>query len=213
LKIATASLVDDYPTADWRTFIQFFKNHHDGRNEVAAPAIFLGQPQSASVSSMMGPEILGKLVDGHARALVLYARQWCAAPEDVVQEAFVKLVAQNPAPVQIVPWLNRVVRNAAISAARAEQRRRRHESAAAERSQSWFENSDEAAIDAQSAAQALKTLPLEEREVITLRLWGGLTFEEIGQVAGCSSSTAQRWYVAGLESLRERLHVHVRTSS
>ena len=40
----------------------------------------------------MGPEQLGELVDRHAAALVLYARQWCACPEDVVQTAFLKLV-------------------------------------------------------------------------------------------------------------------------
>ena len=34
---------------------------------------------------MMGPELLGRLFDDHAAALVLYARQWCATPEDVVQ--------------------------------------------------------------------------------------------------------------------------------
>ncbi|HZT78720.1 MAG TPA: hypothetical protein VFA26_00740 [Gemmataceae bacterium] len=46
----------------------------------------------------MGPEQLGRLIDQHAAALVLYARQWCAAPEDVVQEALVKLVRQRKPP-------------------------------------------------------------------------------------------------------------------
>ena len=36
---------------------------------------------------MMGPELLAQLVSQHATALVLYAGQWCDAPEDVVQEA------------------------------------------------------------------------------------------------------------------------------
>jgi len=36
----------------------------------------------------MDPTFLGRLIDRHAAALVLYARQWCAAPEDVVQDAF-----------------------------------------------------------------------------------------------------------------------------
>src|SRR5437667_425569 len=31
---------------------------------------------------------LADLIDGHAAALVLFARQWCAAPEDVVRDAF-----------------------------------------------------------------------------------------------------------------------------
>jgi RNA polymerase sigma-70 factor (ECF subfamily) len=50
-------------------------------------------------------------------------------------------------------------------------------------------------------------LPLDEREVIVAHLWGGLTFEQIAAVAGCSSSTAHRRYAAGLSALRERLHV------
>jgi RNA polymerase sigma-70 factor (ECF subfamily) len=160
---------------------------------------------------MMGPEILGELVDQHGRALVLYARQWCGAPEDVVQEAFLKMVTYRPSPNKVVPWLYRVVRNAAISASRAERRRRRHEAAAAEYVLPFFEPSEETLLDGRTVAQSLQSLPAEPREAITLHLWGGLTFEEIAEVAGCSSSTAHRWYLAGLDLLRERLRVHVRT--
>jgi len=158
---------------------------------------------------MMGPEQLGQLVDRHAAALALYARQWCATPEAVVQEAFLKLVRQQPAPRSVGPWLYRVVRNGAISVARSEKRRRRYETAAAEELPAWFESAEGTGLDGETAAAALRNLTPEERETITLHLWGGLTFEEIAQVAECSSSTAHRWYAAGLEALRERLHVHV----
>jgi RNA polymerase sigma factor (sigma-70 family) len=155
----------------------------------------------------MGPEHLGRLVDEHAAALVLYARQWCATAEDVVQDAFLKLVAQQPAPEHVVPWLYRVVRNAAVSAARAERRRRRHETAAADQAPRWFAAAEATALDIAAATNALQALPIEQREVIVAHLWGGLTFEQIAEVAGCSSSTAHRWYAAGLAALRERLHV------
>ena len=156
---------------------------------------------------MMGPEHLGRLVDEHAAALVLYARQWCQAPEDVVQEAFLKLVVQKTAPANPVPWLYRVVRNGAISAARSAQRRRGHEAAAAARAPPWFTPSTGHGLDGETAAAALQTLPVEQREVIVAHLWGGLTFEQIGELAGTSSSTAHRWYLAGLAALRERLGV------
>src|SRR5947209_3302964 len=81
---------------------------------------------------MMDPTVLGQLVDEHAAALELYARQWCAAPDDVVQEAFLKLVTQSHTPRKVIPWLFRVVRNQAISVARSAQRRRKHETRAAE---------------------------------------------------------------------------------
>jgi RNA polymerase sigma-70 factor (ECF subfamily) len=156
---------------------------------------------------MMGPEILGRLVDDHAAALVLYARQWCSAPEDVVQEAFVKLVNQDPAPTTPLAWLYRVVRNGALIAARKDQRRRRHEAAVAAQTPGWFVPTEAPGLDGAAAAAALATLPIEQREVIVARLWGGLSFDQIAELAGSSSSSVHRWYVAGLASLRERLHV------
>src|SRR5437016_4539861 len=128
----------------------------------------------------MGPEHLGQLIDKHAAALTLFARQWCATPEDVVQEAFIKLVAQQKPPDNAIPWLYRVVRNGAISATRSAQRRRRHETAAALRTSIWFEPSGSETIDPETAAETLQKLPLEQREVIVAHLWGRLTFAEIG---------------------------------
>jgi RNA polymerase sigma-70 factor (ECF subfamily) len=155
---------------------------------------------------MMSPESLGQLVDAQAAALVLYARPWCAAPEDVVQEAFVKLAAQRPPPDNPVAWLYRVVRNGAISAGRAERRRLRHETAAA-RSCDWFQPATDSDLDAEVVTAALQRLPPEQRETVIAHLWGGLTFEQIGELAGVSSSTAHRRYLTALAVLRERLRV------
>ncbi len=153
----------------------------------------------------MGPETLARLVDDHAAALVLYARQWCAAPEDVVQEAFIKLVRQSKPPMNPLPWLYRVVRNGALTALRTERRRRQHEAVAANRNPGWFIPTEAPGLDGVQAAAALEALPVEQREVIVARLWGGLTFEQIADLAGASSSSVHRWYVAGLANLRERL--------
>jgi RNA polymerase sigma factor (sigma-70 family) len=149
--------------------------------------------------------LLGQLIDKHSAALTQYARQWAVAPEDVVQEAFLKLAAQSSTPNPVLPWLYRVVRNLAISAARSEQRRRRHESQAVKRQANWFEPQFDTALDAAQVTEELKRLPPEEREVIMLHIWSGLSFVEIGEVLGCASSSAYRWYVAGLEQLKERI--------
>ena len=157
--------------------------------------------------TVMGPHLLAKVIDAHAAALTLYARQWCRAPEDVVQEAFVKLAAVGTLPDNVVGWLYRVVRNAAISAGRAARRRQRHETEAASRRPDWFVPNDGIGLDARSAAAALDALPDEQRETIVAHLWGGLTFEQIGELTGVSSSTAHRRYLAALEALRRRLRV------
>src|SRR5438309_7767711 len=94
---------------------------------------------------------LADLIDAHAAALVLFARQWSAAPEDVVQETFCKLVVQARPPDDPVAWLYRVVRNAAIDAGKADRRRQRREAAVA-RPVLWF---DEVAVDGLEAATAV----------------------------------------------------------
>jgi RNA polymerase sigma-70 factor (ECF subfamily) len=104
-----------------------------------------------------------------------------------------------------MPWLYRVVRNGAISAGRGARRRQAHETAAAQQAGVWFDGGEDVRIDAELAARCLEALPLEQREVIVARLWGGLSFQEIGELVGTSSSTAHRWYEAGLQALRERL--------
>jgi RNA polymerase sigma-70 factor (ECF subfamily) len=159
----------------------------------------------------MDSDRLGRLIDQHAAALELYARQWCEAAEDVVQEAFLKLARQPRPPESPAAWLFRAVRNGAINAAVAARRRRRHESEAATGGRGWFHASvDESVshpIDPDVAQDELQHLPLDQREVIVAHLWGGLTFEQIGKISGTSSSGAHRLYAAGLSALRERLGV------
>lgn len=154
----------------------------------------------------MDSELLGQLVDQHARNLELYARQWTSATDDVVQEAFVALASQRAQPTDPVAWLYRAVRNAAINAAQAARRRRRHEHNATARTL-WFTHHPSQAIDAEEAESALRGLSETQREVIVAHLWGGLRFDQIAELTGLSSSTAHRQYQAGLSILRERLGV------
>lgn len=147
---------------------------------------------------------LGELIDGHAAALQLFARSWCAAPEDVVQEAFCKLAAEQTWPDDPVAWLYRVVRNRAIDAGRSARRRVKREALAA-RPVRWFEETNLDGLDAVQAVAALERLSVEHREIITARLWGGRTLEECARLAGCSVTTAHRRYEAGLALLREML--------
>jgi RNA polymerase sigma-70 factor (ECF subfamily) len=149
------------------------------------------------------PELLGRIFDEHASALVLYARQWSDRPEDIVQDAFVALARQRWRPDRVVPWLYRVVRNASIAEARSD-RRRRHREALVSGTEGWFAAADDR-IDAAEATRLLADLTLEEREVIVARVWGELTFEEIARLQACSLTTAHRRYVAGLARLQERL--------
>jgi RNA polymerase sigma-70 factor (ECF subfamily) len=139
----------------------------------------------------MTPHEFARLLDCHGPPLVLYARQWCGIPEDVVQEAFLALLGLRKPPRDAVPWLYRVVRNRAIDASRMADRRGRREAAVGSR-RPWFAEPEADGLKADDAVAALERLQADEREVIVARLWGGLKFEQIAEVAGCSPSTAFR---------------------
>jgi RNA polymerase sigma-70 factor (ECF subfamily) len=161
---------------------------------------------------MMTPHELAGMIDAHAASLILFARQWCAAPDDVVQEAFIKLSTLREPPRDATAWLYRVVRNAALDAAKCERRRLRREQAVA-RPVQWFVEREVEGLDAAAAVAAMERLPLEQREVIVARLWGGLSFEQIAEIAGCSASSAFRRFSAGINALRRELGVPCPTPS
>lgn len=149
------------------------------------------------------PEIVGRLFDEHAEALVLFARQWLPNPEDVVQDAFVKLARLHQPPENVVSWLYKVVRNGAVDAARRAYRRLKRERYASNR-EAWFDSTDDS-IDAQTATKLLNELDPNLREIVVARIWGELTFDEIARIAGVSLATARRRYLEGLAVLQERI--------
>ncbi len=150
---------------------------------------------------------VGRIFDAHARALVLYARQWLddGGARDAVQEAFVRLLRREDSPPNMLAWLYRTVRSAAIDSLRSEQRRQRREREVAAQRSMWFEPRPENAIDAAAAQTALATVPEKQREVVVLRLWSGLTLAEIAEACEASVSTIFGRYRAGLAAVRKRL--------
>jgi RNA polymerase sigma-70 factor (ECF subfamily) len=148
-------------------------------------------------------QLLAELLNCHGAALKLYARQWCHAPDDVVQQAFIDLAACRDLPGNCVAWLFVAVRRRAISRGRSDRRRQQHEEAAAAQ---WFQRSRQQQAAAEIAAEALAELSLGDREIVIAHWWGRLTFEEIAQLVGTSSSSAQRRFEAAMNRLREKLN-------
>jgi RNA polymerase sigma-70 factor (ECF subfamily) len=167
---------------------------------------------------MTDPSKLASWFEAYAAALVLYARQWVgdrARAEDVVQEVFVRLMAQSCEPPNVRAWLHASVRHAAIDEARASDRRRRREetAAAARPTSGWFDPKPDDLIDAQAAEQALQSLPPRQREVVLLRLWSGMTLSEVSQVTGLAVSTAHDEYRRGLDAIRRAMEDRCTTKS
>ncbi|HEX3599288.1 MAG TPA: sigma-70 family RNA polymerase sigma factor [Lacipirellulaceae bacterium] len=166
---------------------------------------------------MNGPinaELLGRLLDEHGAALALYASQWTDSPDDCVQEALVELARQPQKPRHVAAWLYRVVKNRALNAARGARRRREREARVmAER---FIANQQSAAFDrddSRAAIEALEQLDLSERELVVMRIWGGLKYEEIAEALAISISSAHRQYAWALVKLRKILETPCSTNT
>jgi RNA polymerase sigma-70 factor (ECF subfamily) len=159
---------------------------------------------------MNDPSQAAKEVMVHASRLALYARQWLTDGhvEDVVQEALAALLSQRKCPDDPVAWMYAAVRNGAIDRLRAGARRRKREERVASERREWFDDSVESALDAQTAQAALEKLPRELREIVVLRIWGGLGFVEIARIAQVSVGTAHQRFGEALKQMRTLLHVN-----
>lgn len=163
----------------------------------------LNQPIAASE--------LAKLLDQYANPLRLYAAQWSNSPDDCVQEAFVQLAAQAEKPDKPLAWLYQVVRNRALSDLRGSKRRINREQQLARTEVSILDPANRLMLDEeqQHIQNSLDKLPSESRELIVLRIWSGLKWSDIAELIGCSTSAAQRRYVAALEKMKGSLESHV----
>ena len=142
------------------------------------------------------------LYERHAGALALYARSFgldVASAQDVVQQIFLKLLSGATGVPQLTPgYLFRAVRNACLNV-----RRDAAKTAPLDAGVSWLvhrEGNRELELTLQSA---LAGLPEDQREVVILHVWGGLTLQEIADVATTSLNTAASRYRYALDKLRK----------
>jgi len=156
---------------------------------------------------------LRRLYDEHAQALYAFLMNLVrdqADTRDLLQEVFVKL-ARDPDLLDGVreerAFLIRLAHNAAIDLMRRRGTRdKTREQFAAEITSPFAPASepDERAFRA-ALAEALAELPAEQRAVVHLKLWEGLTFEAIATALDIPPNTAASRYRYGLDKLRERL--------
>jgi RNA polymerase sigma-70 factor (ECF subfamily) len=141
-----------------------------------------------------------------APGLLLFARQWvqsAADAEDVVQEAFVKFWRRNHN-IDNRALLYAAVRSIALDFIRRDQRRARREATVFAETEPAIEPQFEWDDETQSAlAAAVGSLPHDQREVLVLKIWNELTFNEIASALGISQNTAASRYRYALANLKK----------
>ena len=144
-------------------------------------------------------------LERHGPALLLAARQWTsdrAAAEDAVQDGFVRFWKTRDRADDRLAYLYACVRSAAFDLARSANRRDRRERVAARQEQMLARESDVERDERRALIErALAQLPLEQREIIVMKIWGELTFWQIAEALKIGTNTVASRYRYAIEKL------------
>jgi RNA polymerase sigma-70 factor, ECF subfamily len=147
-----------------------------------------------------------------------------AAAQDVAQDVFIRLW-RNPASFdpergRFMPWLLSVTRNRSVDEVRARSRRRLRELPVLEGAEDPVDlNAPDPALMAVAASEqrvirvALGQLPAEQREVIDLAYFAGLTQPEIAERLATPLGTVKTRIRLGMKKLRVALGVESESTS
>jgi RNA polymerase sigma-70 factor (ECF subfamily) len=147
---------------------------------------------------------LGALYDRFAAPLFRYAAMILAdraAAADAVQQVFLKVAASRAEPDEW--YLRRAVRNECFSLLRA--RKREIVVAVDPQLLEAAGGSVDRSAERLAVTQALGELPPEQREVVHLKAFQGMTFKEIADLTGESINTVASRYRYATEKLRALL--------
>ena len=152
----------------------------------------------------LNPEEVKSLYQRHGAALAAYACSFGldhASAEDVVQQLFLKLLKEKHlVPRTPLAYLYGATRNACLN-----RRRDRGRETDLEPVESWFTHSGGSPDEVLSIQNALKELPPEQRETVFLKVWSGMTLQEIAEATATPLNTVASRFRYALEKLRERL--------
>jgi RNA polymerase sigma-70 factor (ECF subfamily) len=159
------------------------------------------------------PDEIEQLYDQHAQALFAFLLNFTRnEPDtrDLLQEVLIK-IAKQPGLLRGVRnprnFLLRLAHNLALDFMRRRSALEKYHARLADESPQVFATNadpDEAQFR-ECLTAALGELPADQRAVVHLKLWEGLTFEEIAELLQTSPNTAASRYRYGLDKLRQRL--------
>ena len=168
------------------------------------------------------PEAVAELYDRHAPRLLALARRIlgnAADAEEVVQEALVQVWAQagryDPRRASVTTWLVLLTRSRAIDLLRSRRVREQAVTASAQELPSTHASPEGPravwTLERQARVrEALAELPAEQREVLELAFYGGLSQSEIAERTGIPLGTVKTRTLLAMRKLRAALRDELR---
>ena len=147
--------------------------------------------------------ILEQLYDQYAYALYRYALALVSSAddaEDAVQEVFVRIARETKRLDKVKnlkAYLYTATQNAAYSILRSRKRRNETDEEIPDLS-----SDEKLPVESIALQESFSLLPIEQREILVLKIYDELTFDEIARTIGVSINTAASRYRYGIDRLK-----------
>ena len=149
----------------------------------------------------MHPELIHQWFDQYRIGIYRFAlsiRKDTHLAEDVLQETFLRLLngSSVPAPGKEQAFLYKIARNLCYDILR----KRKRESGEPP-------NSPAPAETRWEFIELIAPLPQKDRDIVSLKILGGLTHAEIAKILGITTAGAKKRYERAIQKLREEMEV------
>ena len=162
------------------------------------------------------PEWVCDAIEKHESALLRYAQHFVhdlGTAQDVVQDTFLQLCKKQDEDLKdrLAPWLYTVCRNRAIDIGRKERRMKTtpKDQLESQLTQNSNQQSPSSRLEKAEATagllQQVSLLPDRQQEVLRLKFNSGLSYQEIAEVTGLTSSNVGFILHTAISKLRQKI--------
>jgi RNA polymerase sigma-70 factor (ECF subfamily) len=127
--------------------------------------------------------------------------------EDITSQIFTKALEHissfDPSKASFSTWLYQIARNSLIDNYKSNRPVEPPEQLEDISSNQNLERQTEAVLNLEKVKKFLSTLDEEKREVVTMRVWDGLSYKEIAEVLGRTESSCKMTFVRAMEKLNK----------
>jgi RNA polymerase sigma-70 factor, ECF subfamily len=152
--------------------------------------------------------------DQNGSRLLLFARSWSITregAEDLVQEAILRLwnyQQDKGGQAPDLPLAFSTIRFCGLNQKRTDKRRKKREDAIiylGDFEDYWTDPALEDDEEALILRESIQLLPQKLRDVVIMKIWGGLTFQQIAEALNIPANTSASRYRYALEQLAKEL--------
>jgi RNA polymerase sigma-70 factor (ECF subfamily) len=193
-------------------------DHHEAQAGAAAheaderAAMAAEDAQLARASSQGDAASFGKLYDRHFKAVyrfIAYRVSDTALAQDLTSQAFLKALEHigsfDGRKASFLTWVMRIARNTLIDAYRTHRATEDIDELDIRQEGGDVSEDIDTRAKLEELRRALAALPQEQRDIIRMRVWDGLSYREIGQVLGKSEASCKMMASRTLRSLRGKI--------